>query len=98
MRRLTENTTCLADIEAADDLTEERIAAVAAPALALYSDRSPFLGVCRYLEQHLPRCRSVVESEGDHFFPALAPEALANLLLEFLASVDAAEMDREHTA
>lgn len=88
MRRLVANTTCLDDLQAVDDMTEDRIRAVTAPTLALYSDRSPFIGVCRYLEEHLPYCRSFIESEGDHFFPAIAPEALANLMLEYFASIE----------
>ena len=88
LRRLTANTTCLADLRAVDGLTEERICTITAPTLAVYSDRSPFLAICRYLEEHLPNCRAVIQTGGDHFFPAVAPEALADLVSEHFASVD----------
>jgi 2-hydroxy-6-oxonona-2,4-dienedioate hydrolase/2-succinyl-6-hydroxy-2,4-cyclohexadiene-1-carboxylate synthase len=88
VRRLSATTTCLEDVKAVDGLTEERICAVAVPTLAVYSDRSPFLAICRYLEEHLPCCRSVIQAGGDHFFPAVAPEALADLVLEHFAFVD----------
>jgi pimeloyl-ACP methyl ester carboxylesterase len=89
IERLRSRTSCLDDLHAVDDLTEERIRTVTAPTLALYSDRSPFLPVGRYLEAHLPRCRALIQEGGDHFFPALAPEALAERVLEHFAAADA---------
>jgi hypothetical protein len=74
---------------AVDGLTEERICTITAPTLAVYSDRSPFLAICRYLEEHLPFCRAAIQTGGDHFFPAVAPEALAEVVSEHFASVDA---------
>lgn len=95
LQRLMANTTCLEDLRAIDGLTEERIRTVATPTLALYSDRSPFLAICYYLEEHLPSCRSLIQAGGDHFLPAVAPEALANLVLEHFASVDARVIIRQ---
>lgn len=89
LQRLQTTTTCLDDIHAISGLTEERIRAVAVPTLALYSDRSPFLPICHYLVEHLPSCQSLIQTEGDHFLPAVAPEALAELVSEHCTSVDA---------
>src|SRR5262249_7017544 len=87
IERLKNRTSCRAALAAVDDLTEDRIRAVTVPILAVYGDRSPFLPVCRYLEEQLPRCRALIQG-GDHFFPAVAPDALADVVLEYFASLE----------
>jgi pimeloyl-ACP methyl ester carboxylesterase len=96
VERLRSQTSCMDDMHAIDDLTEERIRTVTAPTLALYSEKSPFLAVCRYLEEHVPHCRALIEG-GDHFLPAVAPEALAEIVLEHFASADT-RLTKESTA
>lgn len=89
LRRMTERTTWMDDMHDVSDLTEERIPTVTVPTLALYSELSPFVAMCRYLEQHLPNCRSLIVPGGDHFFPAVAPEELAAQIAAYCDSVEA---------
>jgi pimeloyl-ACP methyl ester carboxylesterase len=68
MDRLTRlaATTCGDDVKAVAGLTEERIRSVQHPAIALYGENSPFLATCRYLEQNLANCRSVLVPDAKH--------------------------------
>ena len=68
-------TTCGDDSKADAGLTAERIAAIAAPALALYGEASPFLATAEYLVDHLPDCRRVLVPGAQHRAPEENPEA-----------------------
>lgn len=90
MQRLMEATTILVDFHAEAGLTEAQIATMQTPTLALYGENSPFLGSCRYLEEHLPHGRSLVLAGSGHLVPALAPAAFVELSLGHIAAVEAA--------
>jgi pimeloyl-ACP methyl ester carboxylesterase len=91
IQRLGDETTCFEDMRVVGDLTEERIRRMAVPTLAIYDEGGAFLSVGHYLAEHLPRCRLLVQ-EGNHLFPAVAPEALVTPLLAHFAAVDS-ELD-----
>lgn len=59
-------TTCGSDVMAVSGLTEEAIAAIQQPVVALYDEFSPFLATCRWLEQHLPRCSAEIIPAAKH--------------------------------
>jgi pimeloyl-ACP methyl ester carboxylesterase len=63
--RLAE-TSCGDEVLAVAGLTEERIAAIAQPVVALYDEFSPFLATCRWLEQHLARCEVEIIPAAKH--------------------------------
>ena len=63
---LLAETTCGHDVMAVAGLTEEAIASVRQPVVALYDEYSPFLATCRWLEQHLPRCTAEIIPAAKH--------------------------------
>jgi pimeloyl-ACP methyl ester carboxylesterase len=59
-------TTCGDDVMAIAGLTEDVIAAVRQPVVALYDEFSPFLATCRWLEAHLPACTAEIIPGAKH--------------------------------
>ena len=80
-------TTCGDDSKAVAGLTEELIAGVAQPALALFGEHSPFLATAQYLVETLPHCRSSIVPEAKHRAPEENPEGFLERLVEFIDSV-----------
>jgi pimeloyl-ACP methyl ester carboxylesterase len=87
-------TTCGADTKAVAGLTEEAIRGVAAPALAVYGEASPFLATMHYLVEHLPDCRASVIPGARHRAPEENPEAFVAAVRSFLESLQPAEVAR----
>lgn len=86
MDRLTRlaATTCGEDVKAIAGLTEERIRSVEHPAIALYGEESPFLATCRYLEENLAKCRSVLVPQAKHRAHEENPKAYVPLVRQCL--------------
>jgi len=84
VQRLGTSTSCIDDMRVIGDLSEDRILAVTMPTLAIYDETGPFLGIGRYLAEHLSDCRLLVQ-DVSHFIPPVAPEALAGPLLTHFA-------------
>jgi pimeloyl-ACP methyl ester carboxylesterase len=63
---LLAETTCGDDVMAVAGLTEDAIASVRKPVVALYDEYSPFLATFRWLEQHLPRCTAEIIPAAKH--------------------------------
>ena len=77
-------TTCGEDTKADGGLTEEMIAGLAHPVLALYGEFSPFLSTSQYLVEHLPNCRGEIVPLAKHRAPEETPEAFVSCLTKFL--------------
>ena len=88
MDRLMSQTTVMTDFHEVAGLTEELICTVQAPTLAIYGELSPFLGSCRFLEEHLPHVRSLILPGSGHLVPALAPDVFVEQVLTHFASVE----------
>ncbi len=76
-------TTCGDDTKVDAGLTAEKLAAVAAPVLAVYGEHSPFLATAEWLAAHLPDCRTAIVPGARHRAPEENAEA-------FVAVLDAA--------
>ncbi len=63
--RLAE-TTCGDEVLAEAGLTEQVLAGITKPVVALYDEFSPFLATCRWLEQHLARCSAEIIPAAKH--------------------------------
>jgi pimeloyl-ACP methyl ester carboxylesterase len=81
--RLLDHTTAIKDFRKFGGLTMEAIDHVSCPTLAIYGELSPFLPVCQYLTENMPRCKSVIVPTG-HFHPGLEPEEFVKHVREFV--------------
>jgi pimeloyl-ACP methyl ester carboxylesterase len=89
-RRLLGETTAPDDFRNFDGLDVATIQALACPMRAVYGSRSPFLETMKALQRELPGCDTHIVQQGGHNFPVVYPERTAELILEFLASRQAA--------
>jgi pimeloyl-ACP methyl ester carboxylesterase len=78
-------TTCGDDTKVDAGLTADLIGRIAAPALAVYGEFSPFLATAEYLIRHLPDCRGVIVPGAQHRAPEENPEGFLRVLLDFFA-------------
>ena len=76
-------TTCGDDSKLAAGLTAEKIAAIAAPVLAVYGEGSPFLATADYLVANLPRCKRAIVPGARHRAPEENPAGFLQILTEF---------------
>lgn len=90
LKRLSE-TTCGVDSRVDGGLTEEKIATMSRPALALYGELSPFLATAYYLEQHLADCRVAIVPGAKHRAPQENGAAFLDHIGDFLATVECGE-------
>ncbi len=90
MNRLMHETTVMVDFHEEAGLTEERIKSLSTPLLAIYGELSPFLGSCRFLEQHVASCRTLIVPGSGHLVPALAPDAFVQPVLAHIDAVEKA--------
>ena len=81
--KLLDHTTAVKDFRELSGLTMEKIREVPCPTLAIYGELSPFLPVCQYLKENMPRCKSVIVPTG-HFHPGLKPEIFVHYVRQFL--------------
>jgi pimeloyl-ACP methyl ester carboxylesterase len=91
--RLLDTTTVAEDYEVVGELTLENIARIQTPVVLIYGEASAFLGTCRYLQDHLPKARSILlpRSETGHFGPLEQPEIVAEQLLASLGPKTASQ-------
>lgn len=76
-------TTCGDDTKVEAGLTEEKIAGIRAPALAVYGENSPFLATSDYLVEHLVDCRAEIVAGAKHRAPEENPEGFLRVLMDF---------------
>jgi pimeloyl-ACP methyl ester carboxylesterase len=73
-RKLLEETSVSRDFRDPAGLTEDRLAHIHPPALAVYGDISPFRNVARRLVEALPNCAGMEIPGVGHFFLLHAPD------------------------
>ncbi len=70
-------------------MTLEKISQIQHPVLVVYGKKSHFLNTFEYLKENLPRCKTVLIPEGEHYGPLEQPDLHADHLNKFLLSGDA---------
>lgn len=83
MRFLASESTLFSDLGRAKDFTDDELARLACPMLAVYGTRSSCLPAGRRIARHCPHA-TFVELDGGHFLPMEAPTALSNTLTGFV--------------
>jgi pimeloyl-ACP methyl ester carboxylesterase len=83
-RRLLDETTVGTDFRDPAGLTEDCLAEITPPILAMYGHESPFRNVAGYLQQKLPCCAGEVVTGAGHFFLMHEPEAFVDAVTPFL--------------
>ncbi len=86
---LLDTTTIVRDYEDVAGMTLDKIDKIEHPALVVYGMNSHFLVTFDYLKEHLPRCRTVLIPDGEHYGPLEQPDLHADHLTRFLLSEDA---------
>ena len=81
---LLAETSCGEEVLAEAGLTEERIAAVQCPVVALYDEFSPFLATFRWLEQNLPNCTAEIIPAAKHLAVVENPEGFTEAVIRHL--------------
>jgi len=76
-------TTCGEDVRAVAGLTAERICSIRQPVLALYGERSPFLDICRFLEENLPNCKAALVPGAKHLAHEESPDDFVRLVTRY---------------
>jgi pimeloyl-ACP methyl ester carboxylesterase len=82
--KLLAESTARSDIASADPWSRKDLAALRAPALLIYGERSRALGTARELGRCLPHSTTEIVPRAGHFFPLTRPDALLRPLTGFL--------------
>ena len=84
-RRLLDETKLGYEFRDVAELTEDRIATIRTPVLALYGETSPYSKMAAHLAKLMPRtcCHEVIEATG-HFYAIHKPQVAVERLLPFL--------------
>ncbi|MCO6437628.1 MAG: alpha/beta hydrolase [Phycisphaerae bacterium] len=88
LKRLIEETSITRDFRQVAGLTEERLAHIAAPVLALYGGTSPFSKLGPHLAGLMPRCRCDMLSDTGHYTVVDSAEVFLSAIAEFLRDPD----------
>jgi pimeloyl-ACP methyl ester carboxylesterase len=83
IRFLARESSLLRDLSCAEDVSDEELAALRCPLLAVYGRQSSCRQVGARLAQVVPGAR-LVELAGGHFLPLDAPRALTDVLTRFI--------------
>jgi pimeloyl-ACP methyl ester carboxylesterase len=83
-RKLLDETSVGQDFRDPAGLTEDRLATIAPPVLALYGETSPFRGVANHLSSRVCNCAASVIPGVGHFFLLHAPEMFIESVQPFL--------------
>ncbi len=86
---LLDTTTIVRDYEDVAGMTLDKIEGIQNPTLVVYGKKSHFLVTYEHLKAHLPRCRTVLIPDGEHYGPLEQPDLHADHLANFLLSEDA---------
>lgn len=85
LRRLLEETRVGSEFREIDGLTEERLASIETPVLAVYGGVSPYRKMAEHLSRLLPRCRHELIAGTDHFYAVEDPALVVARVSPFLA-------------
>jgi pimeloyl-ACP methyl ester carboxylesterase len=91
--KLLETTTVRRDIQDIAGLTQDAIATLTMPMLAIYGEHSRCLRTLEALPQVLPGLVTRVIPEVGHFYPLIKPRIAASMLLEFLDGLSGSAND-----
>ena len=89
--KLLDDTTAKKDMKDPAGLTEEKIAQIFQPTLALYGQYSPLVPMADFLRDNLAKGVKVEVPEAGHLFPARLPEVFVRNIRDFLMSVEQGE-------
>ncbi|WP_300462928.1 alpha/beta hydrolase [Desulfobacula sp.] len=82
--RLLDKTTIVKDYEKVAGMTIDKVKKIKRPTLALYGQKSHFLVTYKYLRDHVPRVKTALLPDDDHYGPLENPEMALGYLREFL--------------
>jgi pimeloyl-ACP methyl ester carboxylesterase len=97
LERLLNETKMGSEFREVGDLTEENLARIQAPVLALYGGTSPYAGMAGRLNQLLPHCRVEMLAEAGHFSAAEDPGLTLDRMSGFLRDPDASVSEAKST-
>ncbi len=83
LAELVAGTTILNDLRAQPDITDQQLAKISCPVLAIYGKQSACRPVADRLQATLPDCHSVL-IDGGHFLPLESPDQLLENMNRFL--------------
>ena len=81
--KLLDTTTIIKDYEKVAGMTLDKVETISRPTLALYGENSHFLITYEYMRDHLPNCKTVLLTGGDHYGPLEHPEMIIEHLKAF---------------
>lgn len=81
---LLRTTTARQEFHSLSGLTQEKLAAIQHPTMAVYGAKSPVLPSLHGLEKTLPNCKSIIVPGAGHFFPLTQPKLFVDLVRQFL--------------
>lgn len=84
LTRLMETTSILEEFRTTAGLTLDKIRQIHHPVFISYGERSPSMATCRYLQENLPNCKSVIIPNAGHFHLLAQPEVFVRNLREFI--------------
>lgn len=84
LTQLMETTSILEEFRTTAGLTLDNICQIRHPVFISYGERSPSMATCRYLQENLPNCKSVIIPNAGHFHLLAQPEIFIKNLREFL--------------
>jgi pimeloyl-ACP methyl ester carboxylesterase len=93
--KLLGTTTTRTDIGVTGELTEERLASVRQPTLAIYGEHSRCLRTLEALPRVFRNLSTHVIPEVGHFYPLIKPKVVSELLLDFLRGLEGAGASRK---
>jgi pimeloyl-ACP methyl ester carboxylesterase len=93
-QRLLQTTRAREEFADETPLTNERIADIRAPTLAVYGELSHCMPSCRELQRLIPGCEVQIVPGAGHFHPAVKPRRFMHILETFLARNTSGPQDR----
>jgi 3-oxoadipate enol-lactonase len=85
LRRLLDETAIGLEFRDVAGLTEDRLADITTPVLAIYGGASPYERMAEHLSRRLPRCRYELLPDSGHFYAVDDPALVVDRIVPFLA-------------
>ena len=84
LKKLVDETRMSSEFRQISDLTEERLAEIATPVLAVYGETSPYVKMGIHLRDVMPNCRCEILTGTGHFYLLQSPERFVGCIEGFL--------------